>query len=330
MMSSHLFNAAICKPRVSVVIPVRNGKDYLQEALDSVLQQSFTDLELLLINDGSTDDDYDRYALQDERIRVIHLTGTGVSRARNVGMAQSRGELIAFLDADDLWFPGKLEAQVRYFDEHPDVGVVFGKFIRWPALAGGGFAPANSLIQDANHLTTAEHERSGWLYTKLLDGLLVGMNTAVVRRSVYEAIGGFNESMRQGEDYDFWLKTSRIAQMHSLDGDVALYRIHSASAMHRLTNENQLSILLGMATMRWGLSDQHGNRSTIEVFKKRMAITHFDHAYAHFWHGDLKVARQHFRKSLSGDHRRFRSFLYLAISNSAIKKIINLALSRST
>ena len=126
-------------PHVSVIIPVRNGKDYLQEALDSVLQQSFTDLELLLINDGSTDDDYDRYALQDERIRVIHLTGTGVSRARNVGMAQSRGDLIAFLDADDIWFPGKLMAQVQYFDSHPETGVVFFFFFRWRALSEGGF-----------------------------------------------------------------------------------------------------------------------------------------------------------------------------------------------
>jgi glycosyltransferase involved in cell wall biosynthesis len=317
-------------PRVSVVIPVRNGKDYLQEALDSVLQQSFTDLELVLIDDGSTDDDYDRYALQDERIRVIHLTGTGVSRARNIGMAKSRGELIAFLDADDVWFPGKLKAQVRYFDEHPDVGVVFGKFIRWPALPDGGFAAASSLIQDASRLTTAEPERSGWLYTKLLDGLLVGMNTAVVRRSVYDAIGGFNEAMRQGEDYDFWLKASRIAPMHSLDGYVALYRIHSASAMHKLTTENQLSILLGMATMRWGLSDQYGNQAPTEIFKKRVAATHFDHAYSHFWHGDLKIARRHFKKSLSGDHRRIRAILYMTISHPVIKKIINLALSRAT
>ena len=329
MIPSHLFNTALRKPRVSVVIPVRNGKDYLQEALDSVLQQSFTDLELLLINDGSTDDDYDRYALQDTRIRVIHLTGTGVSRARNVGMAQSRGELIAFLDADDVWFPGKLEAQVRYFDAHPDVGVVFGKFIRWPALPGGGFAPANSLIQDVAPLTKTEEERSGWLYTRLLDGLLVGMNTAVVRRSVYEAIGGFNEAMRQGEDYDFWLKASRIAQMHSLDCNVALYRIHQASTMHQLSHDNQLSILLKMASMRWGLNDQHGNQASTETFKKRVAITHFDHAYSHFWHGDLAVARRYFRQSLSGDHRRFRSILYLALSHPVVKKLIDLGLNRS-
>lgn len=327
-MVPHL-STTMKQPRVSVVIPVRNGKDYIQEALDSVLQQSFNDLELLLIDDGSTDDDYDRYALQDPRIRVIHLTGTGVSRARNVGMAQSSGEFIAFLDADDVWFPGKLEAQVRYFDAHPDVGVVFGKFVRWPTLPNGGFAPASSLIQDVSQLSKTEEERSGWLYTRLLDGLLVGMNTAVVRRSVYEAIGGFNESMRQGEDYDFWLKASRIAQMHSLDGNVALYRIHPASAMHRLSKDNQLSILLKMATMRWGLNDQHGNHAPSDSFKKRVATTHFDHAYSHFWHGDLSVARRHFRQSLSGDHRRFRSILYLIISNQTIKKAIDFSLNRS-
>jgi len=327
-MVPHL-STTMTKPRVSVVIPVRNGKDYIQEALDSVLQQSFTDLELLLIDDGSTDDDYDRYALQDPRVRVIHLAGNGVSRARNVGMAQSRGEFIAFLDADDVWFPGKLEAQVRYFDAHPDVGVVFGKFIRWPAQPDGGFAPASSLVQDVAQLSKTEEERSGWLYTRLLDGLLVGMNTAVVRRSVYEAIGGFNESMRQGEDYDFWLRASRVAEMHSLDGAVALYRIHSASAMHRLSRENQLSILLKMATMRWGLADQHGNHASAVSFKKRVAITHFDHAYSHFWHGDLAVARRHFRQSLSGEHRRVRSILYLTISNPVIKKIIDFALNRT-
>lgn len=301
-------------PKVSVVIPVRNGKDYLQEALDSVLQQSFSDLELLLINDGSTDDDYDRYALLDSRIRVIHLTGTGVSRARNVGMAQSRGELIAFLDADDVWFPGKLEAQVRYFEAHPDVGVVFGKFIRWPALPDGGFAPASTLTQDVSQLCKVEEDRSGWLYTRLLNGLLVGMNTAVVRRSVYEAVGGFNESMRQGEDYDFWLKASRIAQMHSLDGAVALYRIHPASAMHRLSPHNHLASLLKAASMRWGLAAQGGPSLSPKAFDERLGSVHFDHAYSHYWHGDRTVARGAFWQALKRRHRPLRSLAYIALS----------------
>lgn len=317
MRSSHLFNAATGKPRVSVVIPVRNGKDYLQEALDSVLQQSFTDLELLLINDGSTDDDYDRYALQDQRIRVIHLTGTGVSRARNVGMAQSRGELIAFLDADDLWFPGKLQAQVRYFDDHPDVGVVFGKFIRWPALLGGGFAPASSLIQDASRFTTAEPERSGWLYARLLKGLLVGMNTAVIRRGVYEAIGGFDESMRQGEDYDFWLKSSRISEMHSLNGPVALYRIHGASAMHKLSDENHLANLIKVATLRWSASYRPSDDITNHEIKRRLGEAHFTHGYAHYWSGSKLIAKKSFSKALSSGYKKTRSLAYLILCSTA-------------
>ncbi len=312
-MVPHLLTT-MTKPRVSVVIPVRNGKDYIQEALDSVLQQSFTDLELLLIDDGSTDDDYDRYALQDERIRVIHLTGNGVSRARNVGMAQSRGEFIAFLDADDVWFPGKLEAQVRYFDAHADVGVVFGKFIRWPAQPDGGFAPASSLVQDVAQLSKTEEERSGWLYTRLLDGLLVGMNTAVVRRSVYEAIGGFNESMRQGEDYDFWLRASRVAEMHSLDSAVALYRIHSASAMHRLSSDNHLANLLKAASMRWGLETHDGQALPIKYFHKRLGKVAFDHAYAHYWHGQRVVARAAFWQALKRGHRPMRCLVYIALS----------------
>lgn len=301
-------------PKVSVVIPVRNGRDYLQEALDSVLQQSFSDLELLLINDGSTDGDYERYALLDPRIRVIHLTGTGVSRARNVGMAQSRGELIAFLDADDVWFPGKLEAQVRYFGAHPDVGVVFGKFIRWPALPGGGFAPAGTLTQDVSELCKAEEERSGWLYTRLLDGLLVGMNTAVVRRSVYEAIGGFNESMRQGEDYDLWLRASRVAEMHSLDGPVALYRIHPASAMHRLSAQNHLANLLKAASMRWGLAGPGGDSLSEAVFLRRLSQVDFDHAYSHFWRGDRRVARQSFWRAMRRGYRPVRCAAYVALT----------------
>ncbi|MBS0293412.1 MAG: glycosyltransferase [Proteobacteria bacterium] len=301
-------------PRVSVIIPVRNGKDYLQEALDSVLQQSFTDLELLLIDDGSTDDDYDRYAVQDTRIRVIHLTGTGVSHARNVGMAQALGELLAFLDADDVWFPGKLQAQVTYFDEHPEVGVVFGKFIRWNAQPDGQFPPAIALMEDAAQFTNADPERSGWLYTRLLDGLLVGMNTAVVRRSVYEAVGGFNEAMRQGEDYDFWLKTSRVAQMHSLNGPVALYRIHTASAMYRLSEGSHLANLLHGASLRWGLSTHGGQQLAPRSFEKRLAAVYFDHAYAHYWQGNRTIARGAFWQALRRRHRPLRCLAYIVLS----------------
>ena len=229
-------------------------------------------------------------------------------------MAQSRGDLIAFLDADDIWFPGKLMAQVQYFDSHPEAGVVFGKFIRWPALPEGGFAPASALTEDASRLTAADPERSGWLYTRLLDGLLVGMNTAVTRRTVYEAIGGFNEAMRLGEDYDFWLRASRVAEMHSLNGPVALYRIHGASAMHRLSPQNHLANLLKAASMRWGLNTLNDQRLSPQSFDERLGSVHFDHAYSHYWHGDRTVARAAFYQALRRGHRPLRCLTYITLS----------------
>ena len=132
---------ALDLPLVSVVIPVRNGKEYIDEALHSVLAQNYANLEIIVVDDGSTDDDYDRLAQIDPSIRVVHLEGRGVSFARNTGMRQSSGRYIAFLDADDIWFPGKLTAQIRYLERHPDVGVIFGGFIKWSSDESAGFRP---------------------------------------------------------------------------------------------------------------------------------------------------------------------------------------------
>lgn len=301
-------------PQVTVVIPVRNCMQFVGEAIASVLNQSHRDLELLLVDDGSTDGDYRQFETRDARLRVIRLEGLGVSRARNTGMRQARGAIIAFLDADDVWFPGKLEAQVRYLRTHPDVGVVFGGFIRWRADEAGQFTPASELMSDCSGMQSNEALRSGWLYTRLLNGLLVGMNTAVIRREVYEAIGGFNEAMRQGEDYDFWLKASRLYEMHALDGNVALYRIHPSSAMHRVSEENHLALLLTAAQLRWGLSNPDGQLLDPGEFKRRLGRVYFDHGYEHYWKGSRKTSVHAFRKALGLGYMKLRSAAYIALS----------------
>ena len=301
-------------PLVSVVIPVRNGKDYIDEALDSVLAQHYDSLEILVIDDGSTDDDYDRLTAIHHSIRVIHLEGRGVSFARNTGMRQAQGRYIAFLDADDIWFPGKLQAQIRYMEKHPDVGVIFGGFIKWTTDESGKFPPSSRLSKDCSLLDKASPERSGWLYHRLLMGLLVGMNTAVIRREVYEWLGGFREDMRIGEDYDFWLRASRITQMHALDGEVALYRIHSQSAMHKLDDENYLGRLLLGTAARYSLNNLDGSLLKEKLFRRRVAMTYFNHGYAHYWHGKTTVARHAFRHSLLYGGRRLRSGVYWLLS----------------
>jgi glycosyltransferase involved in cell wall biosynthesis len=251
---------------------------------------------------------------RDERIRVLRLEGRGVSGARNAGMQASRGEYITFLDADDVWCPGKVRVQVDYMQRHPEVGCVFGRFLRWFSDEQGQFPPADSLTQPCGLGVGAEPERSGWLYTRLLTGLLVGMNTAMIRRDVFEMLGGFDESMRIGEDYMFWLKVSRAYEMHSLDTMVALYRIHGASAMRKLDPVNHQYNVLKVAVARWGLSNPDGSGLPKEQFAKRMAECAFTHAYNHFWGGSLAVARHSFFMSLRGGFLPWRSALYIVLS----------------
>lgn len=301
-------------PMVSVIVPVRNCRAYIDAAIRSIIDQSYADFELIVVDDGSDDDDYSRLKDVDSRIKVVRLEGYGVSRARNVGMDLASGKYIAFLDADDIWFPGKLGAQVRYFERHPNVGVVFGGFRRWESNKRGEFKPAEELMNETSSDGECDPDRSGWIYLRLLGGLLVGMNTAVIRRSVYHSVGGFNESMRQAEDYDFWLKASRITEMHSLAGAVALYRIHSASAMHRLQHECALASLLYSAQNRWGLTQPDGQVMSDKQFSQRLGSVYFDHGYSHFWRGNLFFARKAFGQSLGRGYRIWRSSIYIFVA----------------
>ena len=299
---------------ISVVIPVRNGRDYIHQALSSVIEQKYAQLEIIIVDDGSTDYDYDGLTSLDSRIRVLHLEGHGVSAARNAGMRVAKGDFIAFLDADDVWFPGKLLAQVSYFEIHPEVGCVFGGFLKWYPDANDVFSTAASLIEDCSNLEACEIERSGWIYTRLLTGLLVGMNTAIIRREVFDLLGGFDESMRIGEDYLFWLKVSRVYEMHALNGNVALYRIHSTSAMSRLDKVNHQAYLLEIARARWGLLNPDGTGLSRKQFERRIAESQFAHGYNHFWHGSASVARQAFLKAISGGAKTLRSAAYIALT----------------
>lgn len=300
-------------PLVSVIIPVRNCREYIHEAIDSVLGQGYPNMEIIVIDDGSDDYQYSELQRVDSRIAVHRLTGMGVSHARNIAMSLAKGVYFAFLDADDVWFPGKLIAQVNYCERNPRVGCIFGNFAKWERDAGGQFPISSSLTTNCHALAENDPNRSGWVYTRLLMGQLVGMNTAMIRREVFEQVGGFDESLRVGEDYLFWLKVSRVFEMHAIAGTVALYRIHETSAMGRLSKPNHLAIVLKTAVARWGLSNPDGTTLNQGEFNSRLASTEFDHGYNHFWRGSGVVALRSLFRSLRGGFRPGRSLGYIVL-----------------
>ena len=206
-------------PRVSVIIPVYNGEKYLQQTLESVFAQTYTDYEIIVIDDGSTDSTPKILESYKDSIRYVTQENQGVSEARNHALCLARGELVAFLDADDLFLPHKLEKQVAIFDTFPHVGIV-----------NSGFR----IINDADN-TVVEvkwwqdipelHDEAWLLYKPVLPSAMM------FRRSWLEKVGGFDGRLHAGEDIDITLRMVALGcQAQWLREITTCYRIHGSSA----------------------------------------------------------------------------------------------------
>jgi len=208
---------AIRPPRVSVLIPTYNHARFLPEALDSVLAQTFRDLEILVIDDGSTDATQAVIEAYAPAIGYIRQAHAGPAAARNRAIGASRGELLAFLDADDRWYPGKIAAQVSYLDAHPDVGVVFTKFLVTDEAGGPLYLYPPAFRYGAS------------AFEKLLVWPYGSMNTAMVRRPCLEKIGLFDENLTGAEDWDLWLRLAPHYGFGYIDAVLATYRQSAGS-----------------------------------------------------------------------------------------------------
>jgi glycosyltransferase involved in cell wall biosynthesis/SAM-dependent methyltransferase len=209
------------KPLVSVVITNYNYGRYLPQAIDSVLSQSYPEVELVVVDDGSTDESGDVLARYRGRLRVIRQENRGVSAARNRGVSETRGELVAFLDADDVWLPEKLLRQVEAFRNRL-VGMVCCE-MRYLDAAG---ARTGSTSSD---LGPDPLRRLALLRGPGVPG---AGSTAVVRRSLFERVGLFDERLSTSADWDFCRRVTCRSEIAILPEPLVLYRQHSA-AMHR-------------------------------------------------------------------------------------------------
>ncbi|MCY4643170.1 MAG: glycosyltransferase [Bacteriovoracales bacterium] len=182
------------KPNVSVVIPTYNRESLIGRAVQSVLAQSFRDFELLIVDDGSTDNTLEKLKdFCDDRIKIIETPHRGVSWARNVGLSRAKGEWMAFLDSDDEWLPHKLESQWDYMRAHPSIKIVHGEEI-W--IRRG--VRVNPMKKHA--------KCGGWIFPKCLPLCPISPSTVMIHREVLEQVGVFDPQMIVCEDYDLWLR----------------------------------------------------------------------------------------------------------------------------
>ena len=205
--------------RVSVVIPAYNAMAYLPATLESALKQTFDDFEVLIIDDGSSDNIKDWFFSQsiDPRARLICQPNGGLSKARNTGILHSSGEYIAFLDADDLWESEKLEKQVAILDNDLSAGLVYS----WIACIDE-FGRFTGRIRGS----TIE----GMVWAELVKGNFVQCGSVpLVRRDCFSTVGLFDESLRSVEDLDLWLRIAKLYSFRVVKEPLVYYRQHSTS-----------------------------------------------------------------------------------------------------
>ncbi len=212
-------------PLVSVIMNVRNGASFLREALDSVLAQSFTDWELIVWDDCSTDNSAQIVGeYRDERVRYfLSPEDTPLAPAREAAIRQARGEWLAFLDQDDVWLPGKLEKQMALAAS--GVGIIYGRTVMFDARHG------NRCDYDYAHEFTPLPE--GDIFTQLFaDACFIAMSSAVLRRAAVEEAGSLPPAIEVTPDYYFYATVARHYQARAVQEVVCRYRLHPGSMSH--------------------------------------------------------------------------------------------------
>lgn len=205
-------------PQISVIIPTYNRAAYLPDAIESVLAQTFRDVEIVVVDDGSTDDTQAtlRAWVNAGQIRYFYQENSGVSAARNRGIALAQGDYIAFLDSDDLFDPQKLEKQVALLDADPEIGLVHNSFRRVD-MAGTLLAERDTSKFD------------GMVYPEMLLNwsVLIPPSCVMLRAAALTETGGFDETMRWGEDIDLWRRVARHYHFAAIADTLTIMRLHA-------------------------------------------------------------------------------------------------------
>lgn len=207
---------------VSIIIPTHNRWPMLGEAVDSVLAQTASDHELIVIDDGSTDGTARRLQDYGERLTVLAQNRRGVAAARNLGVSRSAGRYLAFLDSDDLWHPRKLQRQLDFMEQNPDVEICQTGEI-W--------------IRNGVRVNPRRKHRkpSGDIFRPSLELCLVSPSAVMMRRELFDRVGGFDESFPVCEDYDLWLRISRDTEVPLIPEALVTRRGGHADQLSRST-----------------------------------------------------------------------------------------------
>ncbi len=195
--------------KVSVIIPTYNRENFIKKALDSVLRQTFQNFEIIVLDDGSTDNTKTIVEGYSEKVRYFYQDNRGIAGARNEAIRKSCGGFIAFLDSDDYWMPEKLERQMELFRKHTEYGMVA--------------SCCSSVRLDGSFRKKNRHGKSGWVLKDLFEKNFIRTSSAVIKRECLNRAGLFDEEFEECEEYDLWLRIAALYPVGFINEPLAVY-----------------------------------------------------------------------------------------------------------
>jgi len=276
-------------PAVSVIMAIYNAEQYLHEAIESILQQSFTDFELLLLNDGSTDGSVailESFAERDKRCRLINRSNMQRARIRNEGVSLARGEVLMIMDADDICLPNRFAVELAYLAEHPECVAVGSKVL----LVDAEGEPLREFVDAYDHDAIDEHHMLG-------QGGTIIHPTVAIRKQAFLQAGGYRPEYPVAEDMDLFLRLAEIGKLANLPEVLLKYRQHpQASGYEQRSLQIELSNrAVADACDRRGYGEkakQAGHQLLLEE-EPSLAEIHRKWAWWALAAGHLKSARKH-------------------------------------
>lgn len=269
---------------ISVIITAYNRPDFLGEAIDSALAQTYADKEVIVVDDGSTEPGTRAVlAAYGDRIRAIRKENGGVASARNAGIRAAKGDLLAFLDDDDVWLPDKLARQAEAFEKHPEVGLVYTNCVRFNEH---GELPERDMAP-----------RSGRVFKAFVEDYFIVLSTMAVRRACVDAAGLFDEAYRRQDDLDFMARVLELWPCLYLEEPLIRRRKYARPLRPRdvLLSATEQRLYVDKMTARYGATGKLPWKWT----QRKTASVENKLGRYHEMMGDARQARAHYARAIA-------------------------------
>jgi len=278
---------------VSVIIPTFNRRDYITIALDSVLAQTYKDYEIIIIDDGSSDDTREILKPYRDNLRYFYQENRGIAPSRNRGIEEARGDYIALLDSDDYWLPEKLEHQVNGFRENPQCGMIATR--------------CSSIDPSGRFRKHNRPGKSGWVLLDLFKANFIRTSSAMITRECLTTVGLFDESLTECEEYDLWLRIAKHYPISFINDPLTVYTDNP----HGVSTDSLVGRLIRLKV----LEKEYLKESIPSALYRKRLAQNYRQVGRHFLkRGKKEEGKRYLRHALALNPTNLKSLFYYTIS----------------